>query len=68
MNKANKHSIKGKLILINWALAFFIFLSLNPDMSSAISVLVVYSYFALSSLVLLAADKRGLLERFKQLD
>lgn len=51
--------MKSKAIIINWVLAFMS-LSIDTEKSSLLAVMIVISWFTISTLVLVRAQKRGL--------
>lgn len=57
--------MKTKLILINWILSFM-GLSIDTENSSLIAVMIVFSWFMVSTLLLVRAQKRGDLKRFEK--
>ena len=60
--------MKAKLILVNWALSF-IGLSIDTEHSPLWAVLMMFAWFACSTLLMKYADKKGWLDdiykRFK---
>ena len=54
--------MRGNIIGINWALSF-IGLSVDTDQSASVAVGLMFGWFALSSLLLLYADRRGWMDR-----
>lgn len=56
--------MKAKIILINWSLSFF-GLGMEGVDGGMLWSLVGFSWFMLSTLVLIRADKRGLFKSIK---
>lgn len=60
--------MKAKIILINWLLSFMS-LSIDTEKSSFIAVMIVFAWFAISSIIFIRAQRRGafreLEKRFK---
>lgn len=60
--------MKAKAILTNWILSFMA-LSIDTEESSFIAVIIVFAWFAASSIILILAQRRGAFseieERFK---
>lgn len=50
--------MKTNLVLINWMLSFMA-LSIDTEKSSFIAVIIVFAWFAISTLLFLRAQKRG---------
>lgn len=50
--------MKKYLILINWCLAFT-GLSIDTEKSSFVAVMVIFAWFAISSILLIRAQQRG---------
>ena len=57
--------MKAKLILINWALSFM-GLCVDTEKSPLWAVLVMFSWFAVSSLLLIYADKHGWMDNIRK--
>lgn len=56
--------MKGKLILINWALSFM-GLSIDTESSSLAAVMIMLTWFMISSFLLIRAEKHGVFKQFK---
>lgn len=50
--------MKSKLIFINWCIAFMA-LSIDTERSSFIAVMIVFAWFAISTILFLRAQRRG---------
>lgn len=59
--------MKVKLIMGNWLMSFVAIGIIDTEHTSLWIVLALAAYFAISSSLMIWADKRGLLDRFKKL-
>lgn len=50
--------MKAKIILINWLFSFMA-LSIDTEKSSFLSVMIVFAWFSISTLIFLRAQRRG---------
>lgn len=57
--------MKAYIILINWCLSFMA-LSIDTEHSSFVAVMIVFAWFALSTVVLIRAHKRGTLRKIEK--
>lgn len=57
--------MKSYLILINWLLSF-IALSIDTERSHFLAVMVVFTWFAISTLVLVRAQRRGTFRKIEK--
>ncbi len=57
--------MKSKIILINWMLSFAA-LSIDTEKSSFVAVMIVFAWFAISSIILIRAQRRGTLRKIEK--
>lgn len=57
--------MKAYFILINWMLSFMA-LSTDTENSSFVAVMVVFAWFAISSIILIRAQRRGTLRNIEK--
>lgn len=57
--------IKSKSILINWILSFTA-LSIDTEESSFLAVIIVFAWFAASSIILILAQRRGAFRKIEK--
>lgn len=57
--------MKSYLILINWMLSFMA-LSIDTENSSFVAVMIVFAWFAVSTIILIRAQRRGALRKIEK--
>ena len=57
--------MKSYLILINWMLSFMA-LSIDTEKSHFVAVMAVFAWFAISTLVLVRAQKHGMFNKIEK--
>ncbi len=57
--------MKAYFILINWMLSFMA-LSIDTENSSFVAVMIVFAWFAISSIILIHAQRRGTLRNIEK--
>lgn len=57
--------MKAYAILINWALSFMA-LSIDTEHSSFVAVMVVFAWFAISTIILVRAHGRGKFQKIEK--
>lgn len=57
--------MKAKAILTNWILSFMA-LSMDTEESSFIAVIIVFAWFAASSIILMLAQRRGAFRKIEK--
>lgn len=57
--------MKSKIILINWCLSFMA-LSVDTEKSSFAAVMIVFVWFAISTILFLRAQRRGMFREIEK--